>query len=116
MTEGERKDPAVDAIRQVLEAEHLAEQQLRRCHQEARQLLDAAREQARLIETRAETRIHRIHRDRQERIGRLRDETARHCDQLAARSPCSETDVVVIERVVAQTVARLLAPVSEKPT
>ena len=116
MTKAEPKDAAADAIRQVLEAEHLAEQQLRRCHQEARHLLDEAREQARAIEARAEARIHRVHRDRQERIARLREQTDNHCDRLNARSPCSETDVALIERVVEDAVARLLEPVSEKPT
>lgn len=118
MTKGERNESAgdVDAIKRVLEAEHLAEQQLRRCHQEARQLLEDAREKARAIEARADERVHRIHRDRQERISRLRKETERQCHRLDAQPPCDEGDAALIDRVVDEAVERLLSLVDEDLT
>lgn len=108
MTRVEQDDTAVDAIKQVLEAEHEAEQALRRCHQQARQAIEDARRDARAIEARADARIHRIHRDRQERIDRLKADTEAQCRDLDARSPCDETDQARIQSAVTDAVADLL--------
>ena len=104
------KSTTADAIGQVLQAEHLAEQDLRRCHQDARRIVEQARNQARAIEARADVRIQRVHRQRETRIAELQTSTLKSCTAVLAEPPCNEQDRPLIEDAVRAMAHALLGP------
>ncbi|HDP88555.1 MAG TPA: hypothetical protein ENN42_01120 [Thioalkalivibrio sp.] len=103
----ESAEDAVGPIRDVLVAEHEAAETLRRCHEEARQLLEAGRARARAIEFAAEARIHRIHQIRERQVAALHAQSGVSCQLLRDQASDPVRDATLVEAAVATVVARL---------
>jgi len=96
----ESNEADVGPIREVLAAEQAAAEALRRCHEEARLLLEAARARARGIETTAEARVHRVHQIRERAVVEWRERAVVQCQVLYDRPADPDREAALVTAAV----------------
>lgn len=109
----ESTETAVGPIREVLAAEQAAAEALRRCHEEARLILEAARARARAIETTADARIHRVHQIRERAVTAWRERAAVQCQVLYDRAADPDREAALVAAAVEAVVEGLFAEADE---
>lgn len=109
----ESTETAVGPIREVLAAEQAAAEALRRCHEEARLILEAARARARAIETTADARIHRVHRIREQAVTAWRERAVVQCQVLYDRAGDPERETALVAAAVDAVVEGLFGEADE---
>ncbi len=103
--DNKKKDRVSEAMDEVLEAEHQAQQDIEAAREEAKRIVQDARTRAQEIEDRADARISRVHRDYQADTQAAVDEilSSRQNNQDVIEQPGDD----LIDTAVARVAARL---------